>query len=65
VQGHLRNETLSVEIETSCAHCNRPLHITLDSNLRWNLKEQDATPFVFMPDIDWSRFTGATIIDAY
>jgi hypothetical protein len=65
VQGHLRNETLSVAIETACAHCKRPLHITLDSNLRWSLKEQDAAPFVFMPDIDWSHFSGATIIDAY
>jgi hypothetical protein len=65
VQGRLRDESLSVEIETACAHCGQPLHITLDSELRWIVKEQDAAPFVFMPDVDWSHFTGATILDAY
>ena len=65
MQGHLRNESLSIEIESTCAHCTQPLHITLDNDLHWSLKEQDATPFVFMPDIDWSHFTGTTIIDAF
>lgn len=65
MQGHLRNENLSIEIATTCVHCNRPLHITLDNNLHWRLQEQDANPFVFMPDIDWGHFTAPTIIDAY
>jgi hypothetical protein len=40
--------------------------MTLDSELQhWSIQEQGATPFIFMPDIDWGHFTGATIIDAY
>ncbi|HYK86705.1 MAG TPA: hypothetical protein VEV19_15150 [Ktedonobacteraceae bacterium] len=65
MQGHLRHESLSVEIATACADCGQPLHITLDSELRWSIQEQDATPYVFMPDIDWNHFTEPTIIDAY
>ncbi len=66
MQGRLRHESLSVEIETVCAHCGQQLHITTDSELqRWSIQEEGATPFIFMPDIDWSHFTGATIIDAY
>jgi len=65
VQGRLRHENLSVEIVTACAHCGQPLHITLDSELRWSIQELDASPYVFMPDIDWSHFTEPNIIDAY
>jgi hypothetical protein len=65
VQGHLRNENLSVEIETTCAHCAHPLRITLDSDLHWSINEQGATPYIFMPTIDWTHFTASTILDAY
>jgi hypothetical protein len=65
VQGRLRNEWISVEIETSCKHCNQSLHITLDSAMRSAVREKDATPLVFMPDVDWQHFSGRSIIDSY
>lgn len=65
VQGHLRNETMSVEIETVCAHCGQPLHLTVNSELEWSVREQDAVPLLFEPEVDWRHFTDATIIDAY
>lgn len=65
MQGHLRNEQLSVEIETACAHCGLPLHLTLDNNLNWRLAESSAQPLVFEPDVDWLHFTGANIIADY
>jgi len=65
VQGRLRNERLAVEIDSECAHCGQGLHITLDSELVWNIKEQDASPLVFEPEIDWKRFTGSNIIHDY
>jgi len=65
VQGRLRNEWLSVEIETKCKHCNQQLHITMDSAMQFSVAEQAAVPLVFMPDISWEHFSGQTIIDSY
>ncbi len=65
MQGKLREEYVSVEIETRCAHCDRSLHITVDGDMRVSVLEDEADPFVFMPDVDWEHFTERTIIDAY
>lgn len=65
VQGRLRDEQLSVEIETKCAHCNQGLHLTLDSELHWSVREHDANPLVFEPDVDWQHFEGPNIIHDY
>ena len=65
MQGRLRQESLSVDIATSCAHCGQPLHLTLDSHLHWSIQQPDATPYIFIPDIDWTHFTEPTIIHAY
>jgi len=65
VQGRLRDERLSVEIETECAHCGQGLHLTLDSELNRSIKESEANPLVFMPDVDWEHLTGPNIIDDY
>ncbi len=65
MQGRLRDEYLSVEIETECAHCGVPVHLTVDSDLKWRIREQDAVPLLFEPEIDWRRFRDPTIIDAY
>jgi hypothetical protein len=65
VQGHLQNQFISVEIETKCVHCDQSMHILLDSNMQISVREEEATPLVFMPNIDWTMFTERTIIDAY
>lgn len=65
VQGRLRNEVVSVEIETKCRHCDQGLHITIDSDIRVSVREDEATPLVFMPDVDWANFADQTIIDSY
>jgi uncharacterized metal-binding protein YceD (DUF177 family) len=65
VQRQLRAEKLSVEITTQCAHCNQPLHITVDSEMNWSVQEQEAQPLVFEPEIDWQHFTESTIIEDY
>lgn len=65
VQGRLRNERLSVEIETACAHCGQELHITVDSELAWSVKEQGAQPLLFEPEVDWTSFEGPNIIGRY
>ena len=65
VQGQLRKEYVSIEVETKCKHCDQPLHFTIDSNMQVSVRESDAHPLVFMPDIDWNHFSEATIIDSY
>ncbi len=65
VQGHLQNKVIAVEIETKCKHCEQSLHILIDSNMKVSVREEGATPLVFMPDVDWEKFSQRTIIDAY
>lgn len=65
VQSRLRKEPLQVEIETSCAHCGRAMHILVDDQLRWRIRERGADPRVFLPHIDWANFHGANIINDY
>jgi hypothetical protein len=52
-------------IKTACAHCDRSLHIHLDSELHAQVEGTGAAPLFFAPQIDWSTFTGRTIIEAY
>jgi hypothetical protein len=56
---------VAVEIETQCQHCAAPLHITLDGTLGVSVREAGARPLVFMPDVDWQKFSERTIIDKY
>lgn len=65
VESRLRKERLEVEIETSCAHCGRVLHILVDDQLRWRVRESGANPRVFLPQIDWATFRGPNIINDY
>jgi hypothetical protein len=65
VQGNLQNKLVSVEIETKCKHCEQSLHILADSSMKVSVREQEAAPLVFMPDVDWDHFADRTIIDAY
>ena len=65
MQGRLRDERLSVEIDIVCAHCGQALHLTLDSELNWSIQESDALPLLFVPEIDWKHFEGSDIIHDY
>jgi hypothetical protein len=65
VQGRLRGEKLSVEVESECVHRRRALHILVDSELNFHVREKDAEPLLFEPDVDWKTFKGANIINDY
>jgi len=65
VQGQLRKEYFSIEVETKCEHCDQVMQFTIDNNMRVSIRESDANPLVFMPDIDWNNFAERTIIDSY
>jgi hypothetical protein len=65
VQGQLRKENLSFKIETECAHCQAPLHIEMDSDLNYLVREKGANPMIFSPMVDFGRLKDPSIIDAY
>ncbi len=65
MQGQLRKEYVSAELETECKHCGQSLHLTIDSNMQVLVREMDARPLLFMPDVDWPNFKEQTIIDSY
>ncbi len=65
VQGRLRKEYVSIEVETKCKHCDQEMHLTIDSNMRAAVRESGANPLVFMPDVDWANFAEKTIIGSY
>ena len=56
---------MAVEIETQCRHCGAPLHINLDGALAATVRETEARPLVFTPEVDWQDFSDRTIIDKY
>jgi hypothetical protein len=65
VQGQLRNERLIFAIETECAHCARPIHIEMDSDLNYSVLEQDAAPLILAPMVDFGKLRDPSIIDAF
>jgi hypothetical protein len=65
VQGHLQDAYLAAVIETACAHCGRPIHIRLDSAMRYRVDEPGAQPLVFEPDVDFNTLADPNIIHAY
>jgi hypothetical protein len=65
VQGRLREEATSVTIETSCAHCDEPIQIAMDSELSYRVLEEGADPFVYVPMVDTDEVEEPSIIDAF
>lgn len=56
---------MSVAIGTECAHCSEPMHIELDSQLEYNVREEGADPVVFVPQVDFKKLEDPSIIDSF
>lgn len=65
VQGQLRNESLTIAIETECAQSRRRLHLEVDSDLRYRVVENDAAPMVFVPLVELEKLEAPNIIDVF
>jgi hypothetical protein len=65
VQGQLRQEYLSIQVETTCGHCSKPIHIEIDSDLKYKVAEAEAEPLVFVPMVDFGKLKDPSIIDAF
>jgi hypothetical protein len=64
VQGQLRQEYVSGRIETECAHCHQPLHIEVDSDMKYRVEEPGAAPLFFAP-LDAVQPGDPSIIDGF
>jgi hypothetical protein len=65
VQGHLRRESLSVAIATQCAHCARPIHLEIDSELEVRVVGDAAEPLISVPLVDFAKLSDPSIIHAF
>jgi hypothetical protein len=65
VQGRLRDEELSFEIDTECACCGEPMHLTMRSDLTYDLGDQAASPMYFIPLVDFSKLREPSIVDVF
>jgi hypothetical protein len=62
VLGRLLNRRLTIDIRSVCGQSNRPLCLTVGSDLSWH---SDTEPLLFVPSVDWERFDAPNIIDDY
>ena len=65
MQGQLRQENLTVSIQTECGHCHTPLHLEVDSELNFHVQEAQAEPLVFVPRVNFQKLDDPSIIDAF
>jgi|SaaInlStandDraft_3_1057020.scaffolds.fasta_scaffold379582_1 hypothetical protein len=65
VQGKLRDEHLTVLLETECAHCGQTIEIEVDSSLNYRVLSDGAEPLIFTPMVDFATLEDPSIIDAF
>ena len=65
MQGRLRNEPLSFDIDTECACCNRPIRFRMDDDLRFELEDPECDPMFFVPMVDFTKLRAKSIIDDF
>ena len=65
VQGQLRDEPISVLVETECAHCRQTIKIEIDGDLNYLVLSEGADPLIFTPMVDFATLKDPSIIDAF
>ena len=65
MQGHLRNEDLSVRVDTECQHCTEGLSLEIDSDMNIQVEEPNAEPLVFTPDVALFDVEAPSIVDDF
>ena len=65
MQGHLRNEPVSITVDSECAHCSEPLTLEIDSDMNVRVDPPDAEPMVFSPDVRLFDVRAPSIIDDF
>ncbi len=56
---------MSVLVKTECAHCSKPMELSIDSDLRFTVRTEACDPVVFVPDVDLFKLEDESIINAF
>jgi hypothetical protein len=65
VQGRLRDEALSFEVETECACCSKPIRFTMRHDLSFTLEDATSDPLFLVPMVDFTKLRASSIIDDF
>ena len=65
VQGQLLNRTLEAEISTLCRCCDRPLQLSVGSDLSYQILSDNAEPVISVPSVDIGKLKDPSIIDDF
>ena len=65
MQGQLRKQALTFQVQTECGHCGEPINLEIDSDLNYRVLEGDASPLVYTPMIDFDKLDDPSIIDGF
>jgi hypothetical protein len=65
VQGKLRDEPLSFDIESECACCKKPIRFTMRHDLTFTLDDLSSEPVFFVPMVDFTRLKAPSIIERF
>lgn len=65
MQGSLRREALSFEIDTECACCGTAIHFTMQHDLAYALGDPASSPLFFVPMVDFTRLKAPSIVDDF
>ncbi|MCJ7781348.1 MAG: hypothetical protein MUQ27_11040 [Acidimicrobiia bacterium] len=59
------NQNLEAEISTACRCCDRPLQLTVRSDLSYRVVTEGAEPVISVPSVDFSKFEDPSIIHGF
>ena len=62
VQGQLLNRTVEAEISTLCKCCDRPLQLSVGSDLSYRILSDEAEPVISVPSVDIGKLEDTSII---
>jgi len=65
VQGRLRDQPLSFDVESECACCARPIRFRIGHDLEFTLEDPSCDPLFFVPMVDFTRLRAPSIIDGF
>ncbi len=65
MQGQLTGRELTAVIDTTCAHCSRPIQVEVTSSLRYQVQTPEATPVISVPLVNFKRLEDPSIIHAF
>lgn len=65
VQGRLRQQPVSITVETRCEHCLEPMTLTIDDDMNFSVEQSEAEPMIFTPDVDVYDVEAPSIVDDF